>query len=55
MRDNENEKKVVNMHEQRIKALWKKKYKAIIKNWKETYNSLILSRRFACNLPSYYY
>jgi hypothetical protein len=43
------------MCEQRLKAPWKKKYKAIIKNWQEIYNSLILSGLFACNLPSYCY
>ena len=53
--DDEDEKRVVNMREQRLKAPWKKKYKAIMKNWEETYNSLILSGRFACNLPSYHY
>jgi hypothetical protein len=50
--DDEDANRVVNMHDKRLQALWKKKYKAIMVRYPKIYNNLINSGRFGHCQPN---
>jgi hypothetical protein len=50
--NDEDANKVVNMHNKRLQAPWKKKYKAIIVRYPKIYNDLIDSGRFGHCQPN---